>query len=235
MQTIGLIGGVSWQSTEIYYRVINETVAAELGGSHSAKMLISSLDFAEISEMCLAEDWVRVERRLAEEGRRLARAGADFLVLGANTLHLVADAVREASGLPLLHIGEPAGAAVRASKVSKVGLLGTRFTMGADLFGSAPGWPDVEIAVPGDADREVVHRIIYDELVLGRFTEASREAYRGVIARLVEAGAEGVVLACTEIPLLLGAADSPVPLFDTTRLHAAAAARRALSPRRRKR
>ncbi|QRY81900.1 aspartate/glutamate racemase family protein [Pseudomonas sp. PDNC002] len=225
MKTIGLIGGMSWESTIPYYRQINERIKEKLGGLHSAKIALYSVDFHEIERLQHAGDWDAAGRVLAGAARSLAAAGADFLVLCTNTMHKVAPAIEAAVDIPLLHIADPTAEAIRAAGVSTVGLLGTRFTMEqafykdrlVDRFG-------LKVLTPDEADRQVVHRIIYEELCLGQIRDASRQEYRRVVAALVEQGAEAVILGCTEISLLVGPADASVPLFDTTALHALHAA-----------
>lgn len=225
MKTIGLIGGMSWESTVPYYRQINETVKAELGGLHSARVVLYSLDFHEVERLQHAGDWDAAGALLADAARALQAAGAEVLVLCTNTMHKVAPAIEAAVRLPLLHIADPTAEAVRAAGVSRVGLLGTRFTMEQpfyrdrlqDRFG-------LEVLVPPESDRESVHRIIYDELCVGRIVDASRADYRRVMADLVDRGAQAIILGCTEISLLVGEHDATVPLFDTTALHARAAA-----------
>lgn len=229
MKTIGLIGGMSWESTIPYYRQINERIKEKLGGLHSAKIALYSVDFHEIERLQHAGDWEAAGRLLADAARSLKAAGADFLVLCTNTMHKVAPAIEAAVDIPLLHIADPTAEAICAAGVSTVGLLGTRFTMEqafykdrlAERFG-------LKVLTPDEADRQVVHRIIYEELCLGQIRDESREAYRRIIAALVEQGAEAVILGCTEISLLVGPADASVPLFDTTALHALRAADAAL-------
>jgi aspartate racemase len=222
---------MSWESTALYYRALNEGVAAQLGGFHSADVLIDSVDFADIERMQAADDWDAATALLSSRARALAEAGAEFLVLATNTMHIVADGIERAAGIPLLHIADPTGEALVAAGHTRVGLLGTRFTMERDFY--AERLRDrfgLDVLVPDADDRDTVHRVIYDELVHGIVTEPSREAYRAVIGRLVAAGADSVILGCTEITLLVGPADSPVPVFDTTALHAAAAVDAALRP-----
>jgi len=231
-QVIGLIGGMSWESSAEYYRIINQAVRARLGGVHSARVLMWSFDFGEIEALQHAGCWDEAAALLADAARRLERGGADFALICTNTMHRMADQVQAAIGIPLLHIADPTAGRIKATGLSRVGLLGTAFTMEqafykgrlADRFG-------LDVLVPGDEDRAVVHRVIYDELVQGRVEPVSRDAYRGVIARLVERGAEAVILGCTEIMLLVRPEDSPVPLFDTTAIHAEAAVERALLSR----
>ena len=224
MRYLGLLGGMSWESTAEYYRLINRHVAERLGGLHSAPLLLHSVDFAEVAAMQRSGDWDGAGALLAGAARGLEGAGARALVLCTNTMHHVAPAIERAVGVPLLHIVDPTGEAMRAAGVRRAALLGTRYTM------TLPFWRDrlrdrfgVALLVPGEADRDVVHGVIYDELVRGRIEPASRAAYAAIIARLADAGAEAVVLGCTEITLLISPADSPIPVFDTTGLHAAAA------------
>lgn len=221
---------MSWESTALYYRALNEGVSARLGGFHSADLLLDSVDFAEIEGMQAAADWDGATALLGSRARALAEAGAEFLVLATNTMHLVADGIERAAGIPLLHIADPTGAALVAAGHRRVGLLGTRFTMERDFYAERLRERfGLDVFVPDAADRDAVHRVIYDELVHGVATESSREEYRAVIDRLVAAGADSVILGCTEITLLVGPADSPVPVFDTTALHAAAAVDRMLA------
>jgi len=224
MKMLGLIGGMSWESSAQYYRLINEGVRAARGPTASARLLLWSFDFAEIEALQRAGDWPAQTVLMIDAAQRLAGAGAEQLLICTNTMHLMADEVEAAAGIPLLHIADPAGAAARAAGMMKVGLLGTAFTMEQafyrDRLAQRHG---LEVLVPNEADRALVHRVIYDELIAGVVSESSRAAYRAVIARLVDRGAEAVILGCTEIMLLIGAEDSTVPLFDTTALHAAAA------------
>ena len=221
---LGLIGGMSWESSAQYYRLINLGVRAARGPTASAQILLWSFDFAEIEALQHAGDWPALTALMIDAAKRLAGAGAEHLLICTNTMHLMAGEVEAATGTPLLHIADPAGAAIRAAGLGKVALLGTAFTMEQGFYRDRLAQRHgLEVLVPDAADRATVHRVIYDELVAGQVNEASRQAYREVIARLVERGAEAIVLGCTEIMLLIGADDSPVPLFDTTALHAAAA------------
>ncbi|HET6603569.1 MAG TPA: aspartate/glutamate racemase family protein [Xanthomonadaceae bacterium] len=232
MKTIGLLGGMSWESTVPYYRIVNEAVKQRLGGLHSARVLLYSVDFHEIEQMQQAGQWDRAGAVLAAAAQTLQTAGADFLVLCTHTMHKVADAIEAAVDIPLLHIADATGEAIRAAGLHRVGLLGTRFTMEQDFYrGRLHDRFGIEVIVPDEPGRAQVHRIIYEELCLGRILEASRARCREIIAGLVDAGAEGIVLGCTEIPLLVSQHDSAVPLFDTTGIHAGAAARYALAPR----
>lgn len=229
MKVLGLIGGMSWESSAQYYRLINEGVRAARGNTASAQCLLWSFDFSEIEALQHAGDWGGLEAQMIDAGQRLARAGAEALVICTNTMHLMADAVEAAAGVPLLHIADPTGAAVRAAGIGTVGLLGTAFTMEQGFYKDRlAARHTLEVLVPEAEDRALVHRVIYEELVAGVVRDESREAYRGVIERLVARGAEGVILGCTEIMLLVGSGDSAVPLFDTTSLHAQAAVELAL-------
>ncbi|HYF85060.1 aspartate/glutamate racemase family protein [Azospirillum sp.] len=229
-KVIGLIGGMSWESSAEYYRIINERVRDRLGGLHSARCLMWSFDFAEVEALQHAGRWDDATALMIDAARRLERGGADFVVICTNTMHRMADQVQAAIGLPLLHIADPTAERIRAAGLRRVGLLGTAFTMEQDFYkGRLVQKHGLEVLVPDDADRATVHRVIYDELVQGCIEEASREAYRGVIARLVERGAEAVILGCTEIMLLVRPEDSRVPLYDTTAIHAEAAVDLALS------
>lgn len=231
-KVIGLIGGMSWESSAEYYRIVNERVRDRLGGLHSARCLMWSFDFAEIEALQHAGRWDDATALMIDAARRLERGGADFVVICTNTMHRMADQVQAAIGLPLLHIADPTAERIRAAGLRRVGLLGTAFTMEQDFYkGRLVQKHGLEVLVPDDADRATVHRVIYDELVQGRIEETSRQAYRGVIARLVERGAEAVILGCTEIMLLVRPEDSPVPLYDTTAIHAEAAVELALSTR----
>ncbi|TXI34398.1 MAG: aspartate/glutamate racemase family protein [Aquipseudomonas alcaligenes] len=230
MKTIGLLGGMSWESTLPYYRHINEAVRERLGGLHSARLVLYSLDFHEIEALQRQGDWAAAGTLLADAARRLESAGADFLLLYTNTMHKVADAIEAASALPLLHIADPTAAAIQAAGLQRVGLLGTRFTMEQPFYRERlEDRHGIQVLVPDEPDRAEVHRVIYEELCRGVVSEATRQAYRQVISRLVARGAQAVILGCTEIGLLVRADDAEVPLFDTCVLHAQAAAERALS------
>ncbi len=224
MRTIGLIGGMSWQSSADYYRLVNEAVAERLGGFHSAKTLMASVDFAEVEDMQRREAWDEAAQLLLETGRGLERAGAELIILCTNTMHRVADELEDGLGVPFLHIADPTGTAIRAAGIDTVGLLGTRFTMEqafyVDRLSERHG---VTAIVPDEAGRKRVHDVIYEELVHGRVEPESRTAFAEIIGELVERGARGIVLGCTEIGLLVGPDDAEVPVFDTTRLHAEAA------------
>ena len=230
MKTIGLIGGMSWESTIPYYRFVNEAVRERMGGLHSARILLYSVDFHEVELLQRAAAWDEAGRMLGQSARSLEAAGADFLVLCTNTMHKVADTIVAAVHVPLLHIADPTAVAVKAAGCAKVGLLGTRFTMEEDFYRERLRRNHgLEVLVPGREDRDAVHRVIYDELCLGRVLPDSRAQYRRIMAGLVGRGAQAIILGCTEISLLVGDDDATVPLFDTTRLHAVAAARYALA------
>jgi aspartate racemase len=229
MKTIGLIGGMSWESTVPYYRIINETVRERLGGFHSAKLVLYSVDFHEIEILQHSGDWAESGRILAQAGRSLEAAGADLLVLCTNTMHKVADAIESAVSLPLFHIADPTAREIKQAGLTKIGLLGTRFTMEQDFYrGRLRDQHHLDVLVPDDTDRGVVHKIIYDELCMGLVRDASRAEFRRIIQGLVDQGARGVILGCTEISMLVGPSDSPVPVFDTTSIHARKAAEWAL-------
>lgn len=224
MKTLGLIGGMSWESTAIYYRLINEQVRGRLGGLHSARLVLYSVDFAEIEHLQANDRWAEAGELLANAAGGLETAGADALLLCTNTMHKVAPAVETATSLPLLHIADATAKAIRGAGVQCVGLLGTRFTMEQGFYRARlHGQYGVDVLVPAELDRGRIHRIIYEELCLGHVRPASREVYGQVIAELVQRGAQGIVLGCTEIGLLVDGDLSPVPLFDTTALHASAA------------
>ena len=230
MKTIGLIGGMSWESTIPYYRHINETVKQHLGGLHSAKLVLVSVNFHDIERLQHAGDWDAAGALLADAARALARAGADCVVLCTNTMHMVATAIEAAVSIPLLHIADPTAAAIQAAGITTVGLLGTRFTMEQDFYRARLEIRHgLTVLVPQASDRNTVHRIIYDELCLGQTLPASRDAYRATMAQLVAQGAQAIILGCTEISLLVDATDTTVPLFDTTAVHARSAAEWALA------
>ncbi|GAA1287621.1 aspartate/glutamate racemase family protein [Saccharothrix xinjiangensis] len=227
-RVIGLLGGMSWQSTAEYYRLVNELVAERLGGLHSARCVLYSVDFAPIAAAQAAQRWDEAVPPLAEAADALVRAGADVVVMCTNTMHLVAPRLAERLPVPLLHIGEVTARAVVDAGVRRVGLLGTAFTMEKSFYRDLLAGHGVETVTPEPRDRETVHRIIYEELCRGVFTESSRREYLAVADRLVARGAQGVVYGCTEIELLLNGSVAPVPVFPTTRLHAEAAVRFAL-------
>jgi len=229
MRTIGMLGGMSWESTAEYYRLANELVRDRLGGVHSARILLDSVDFADIEALQASGDWDRAGRLLADRAHALELGGADLIVLCTNTMHKVVGVIEQALSIPVLHIADAASARVRAAGIGTVGLLGTAFTMEQDFYRDRLTAGGLGVIVPDAADRGTVHRVIYTELVRGIVREESRAAYRDVIGRLVERGAEGIILGCTEIELLITADDSPVPVFPTTRLHVEAAVDAALA------
>jgi aspartate racemase len=230
MKTLGLIGGMSWASTALYYRWINEYVQQKLGGLHSAKLLLVSVDFHEIQRLQAADDWAGASHILVQAARTLQAAGADALVVCTNTMHKVAPQIEAAVDIPLLHIVDATAQAIQQANLECVGLLGTRFTMEQSFVSERlQRHHYVSVLTPPPADREIVHRVIFEELCKGHLLEASRAHYRRIIADLVTAGAQAVILGCTEITLLIQPDDASVPLFDTTRLHAEAAAAWALS------
>ncbi len=231
MKTIGLIGGMSWESSAEYYRLINQGVAQRLGGYHSARILLLSVNFADIETLQQQGRWDDAAILLVQAARQLERGGADCILLCTNTMHRVADAIQQAVTIPFLHIADATGERIRGQELTTVGLLGTRFTMEQDFYrGRLEERYGLTILVPDDAERQVIHEIIYGELVHGTILPVSRKAYRRAMANLVARGAEGIILGCTEIMLLVGQADSPVPVFDTTTIHAEAAIHFALTP-----
>jgi aspartate racemase len=230
MKTIGLIGGMSWESTIPYYRQINEVVKASLGGLHSAKLVLYSVDFHEIERLQHGGDWAAAGELLANAACALENAGADFLVICTNTMHKVAPAIELAVSIPVLHIADPTAIAIKRAGHTKIGLLGTRFTMEQDFYNQRLRENHgLVVLIPNQEDRDIVHRIIYDELCQGKILAESRAEYKRIMAALANRGAEAIILGCTEISLLVSAADSSVPLFDTTSIHARSAAEWALS------
>jgi aspartate racemase len=221
MKTIGLIGGMSWESSVVYYQLINRWTKERLGGVHSARSLMFSVDFDAVASMQQEEDWTGIEEMMIDLAQRLERGGADCLLICANTIHIVADAVQHAVGIPLLHIGDATGAAIQRAGLKKIGLLGTKYTMEKDFLKKRLLEKfEIETIVPDEADREKVHSVIYNELVKGEIKDSSREVYLGIIEKLIANGAEGIVLGCTEIPLLVTSEFTDAVLFDTTRVHA---------------
>lgn len=230
MKTIGLIGGMSWESSAEYYRIINEEMQRRLQGVNSAKSLMTSVNFAEIEALQHKGEWEKLGDIMAENARALEKGGADFIVLCTNTMHKLSPAIESAVSIPLLHIADPTAQKLKAQNIRRVGLLGTAFTMEQDFYKKRLiDLYGLDVLIPDDEGRKIVHRIIYEELVIGVVKDESRALYRDVIASLVERGAEGIILGCTEIMLLIGEKDAPVPVFDTTTLHALAAVDMALS------
>lgn len=222
-RTLGIIGGMSWESTESYYRLINEGIKAELGNLHSADLLIHSVDFAPIGELQAQGAWDEMGAILANSGKRLQAAGAQGLLIATNTMHKVIDDVQAATNLPIIHIADATAKAIQAQGLTKIALLGTQFTMTQDFYKQRLIDAGLQVLIPENDARAEVHRIIYDELCQGQFLDSSRQYYSQVIKDLANEGAEGVILGCTEIGLLIQQADSPIAVFDTTAIHAAAA------------
>ncbi|MGH1501058.1 aspartate/glutamate racemase family protein [Yersinia proxima] len=229
MKVLGLIGGMSWESTIPYYRMINQHVKEQLGGLHSAKIILYSVDFHEIEQLQTKGDWQTAGQVLSDAALSLKCAGAEVIVVCTNTMHKVADDIETASGLPLLHIADATAAQIKQQGINKIGLLGTRYTMEQDFYrGRLIEKHDIAVITPNSADREIINRIIYEELCLGIISETSRQEYRRIIGHLEEQGAQGIIFGCTEITLLVNAQDATVPVFDTTAIHAKAAAQYAL-------
>ncbi|WP_314060429.1 aspartate/glutamate racemase family protein [uncultured Vagococcus sp.] len=228
MKTIGLIGGMSWESTVDYYRLVNEVIRRELGGLHSAKVVLVSVDFQEIETYQFAGEWDKSAQVLIEAAKGLEAAGADFVLICTNTMHKIANQVASAISIPLLHIAKVTGEALEERKIKKVGLLGTVFTMEQTFYRQEIEAKGIEVIVPNQVDRDVVSQVIYEELCLGTLSEDSRRTYLRIIAELAAEGAEGIILGCTEIGLLVNQNDTVVPLFDTTRIHAERAALKSL-------
>ena len=230
MKTIGLIGGMSWESSAEYYRLINEEVRNRLGGTHSAKSLMWSMDFAEIETLQHEGNWQALSEKMCQAAVSLERGGADFIVICTNTMHKLAEQVQACLNIPLLHIADATAKEITSKNIKKVGLLGTEFTMKQDFYkGRLADKFGLEVFIPNDEDCQIVHRIIYQELVAGVIRDESRQQYRQIIQKLVDAGAEAIILGCTEIMLLVSPTDSAVPVFDTTEIHAQAAVNMALA------
>ena len=229
MKTIGMIGGMSWESSIEYYRIVNEEVKNTLGGLHSAKSVMVSVDFAEIETLQHEGRWQDATQAMIRAAQQVQAGGADFVVICTNTMHKMAAEVQKEINIPLLHIADATAQVVRTRGLHRIGLLGTRFTMEEDFYrGRLVEKHGLEVLIPNAEDRAIIHRVIYDELVLGRILPASRAEYLRIMAGLVQAGVQGIILGCTEIGLLVKDEDSQVPLFDTTRIHAEAAVRMAL-------
>jgi aspartate racemase len=230
VKTIGLIGGMSWESSLEYYRILNETTREKLGGLHSARCILYSVDFAEIEALQHQGNWQEAAQQMIAAARSLERAGADFLVLCTNTMHKLADEIQSNVAIPLLHIADATAQRIQDAGLKKIGLLGTRFTMEHDFYkGRLVDRYRLNVITPNASDRKTIHRVIYDELCLGIVRQESREQYIRVMDKMIQAGAEGIILGCTEIELLIQAEDRRVPLFPTTRIHAIAAVEHALS------
>ena len=231
MKTIGLIGGMSWESSIEYYRIINETAKEKLGGLHSAKSLMVSVDFAEIEKLQHEDRWDEAGQILVKCAQDLERGGADFIVLCTNTMHKLADQITANVNIPFLHIADATAEKIVAAGIKRIGLLGTRFTMEHDFYkGRLVNHFGLDVLIPEKAERDIVHRVIYEELVLGKIVDESRREYQRIMNDLLAKGAQGIILGCTEIELLIKDGDSNAPLFPTTRIHAVAAVEKALEP-----
>lgn len=228
MKTIGLIGGMSWESTTSYYQIINETVKQELGGLHSAKILLYSVDFAEIEHYQATGDWEKSAQVLSDVALKLEKAGADFIIICTNTMHKVAPQIQQRISIPILHIAQATADTLLEQGIQKVGLLGTKYTITQDFYKEKLLESGLEVLIPDDSGVEMVNRIIYDELCLGNIQEESKQAYLNIIEQLKNSGAEAVILDCTEIGLLVKQSDTDMPLFDTTLIHAQKAAMQAV-------
>jgi len=224
MKTIGMIGGMSWESSLEYYRIMNQAVKEKLGGFHSAPCILYSVDFEDVEKLQHQGDWESLNRLMIEAAQRVKKAGADFLVICTNTMHKMADEVQRAIQIPLLHIADVTAGAVKANGQSRVGLLGTKFTMEQDFYkGRLQEIHGIDVLIPEDKERQVIHDILYNELCLGEIKELSKGKFQSIIQNLVKRGAQGVILGCTEIPLIVSQEDYEIPLYDTTSLHARAA------------
>ena len=228
MKTIGLIGGLSWESSAVYYKLINEKVKETLGGFHSAKCVMVSVDFAEIEKLQKIEDWESQNKIMVQSAQQLENAGADFIVLCTNTMHISSDEIIKNTSIPFLHIAKATGEKIEEKNLKKIALLGTKFTMEKDFYKDILADYGIEIIIPDKKDRDIVHDIIYKELVHGKINNSSKEAYQKIIKDLENRGAEGVILGCTEIPLLIKPNDVDIPIFDTTKIHAESAVKLAL-------
>lgn len=221
MKKIGLIGGMSWESSKVYYQLINERVKQKLGGFHSARCIMDSVDFAEIETLQFAEDWKELDRIMAESAMNLENAGAELVILCTNTMHLCSENIISNISIPFLHIAEATGNAIKRKSLSKVLLLGTKFTMEKDFFNSIlKDKFNIEVIIPNETDRQIIHDVIYKELVQGKIKEDSKKEYQRIISKSMEQGAKGVVLGCTEISSLIKDGDVPITVFDTTAIHA---------------
>ena len=224
MKTMGLIGGMSWESSLEYYRIVNETVKEKLGGLHSCKCLMYSVDFGVIEALQHQNKWDELTKLMIEAAQNLKHGGADFIVICTNTMHKMAPEIEHFTGLNVLHIADVTGAAISKNQIQKVGLLGTRFTMEGDFYKKRlKDNYDIEVIIPEDADRQIIHDIIYNELCLGIIKDDSRQKYIDIINKLCANGAEGIILGCTEIPLLIKQSDVLIPVYDTTKIHAESA------------
>jgi len=230
MKTIGLLGGMSWESTIVYYQILNEKVRERVNADHSAKCVLVSLNFNDLQHHGQQRDWKAVAKIIIPAAQQVERGGADFLLICTNTMHQLAEQVEAALSIPLLHIADVTGAAIGKQGMKKVGLLGTKHTMEEPFYKKRlQAKYGLDVVIPDEAARDVVHQVIYDELCMGKILPESRKKYQAIIADLQQQGAEGVILGCTEIPLLISSETSPIPVFDTTRIHAEAAVEFALA------
>jgi aspartate racemase len=223
MKVIGFIGGLSWRSSIEYYRIANETIAERLGGSHSAKTIMYSVDFDEVVKLQHCGKWAEISELITNAAKALEKAGADCIVICTNTIHKISDEVQKSVGIPLLHIADATAEVMKRKGLKKIGLLGTKFTMEESFYKDRLNRCGFEVVVPSKTEIQMIHDVIYNELCLGKIRRSSKERFRSVIANLVKHGAQGVVLGCTEIPLLIKQSDSNIPLFDTTAIHIKAA------------
>lgn len=230
MQTIGLIGGMSWESSLEYYRLINQFVKEKLGGMHSAQSLMFSVDFEPIQQLQHKDEWEKLTEMMIDAAKRLEMGGADLIVICTNTMHKMAEAVEQNINLPLIHIADAAAEEIKKQKLKKIALLGTRFTMEQDFYKKRlADRHQLEVIIPNNEEMNIIHHIIYKELCMGQIKGASKKAYQDIIERLAQNGAEGVILGCTEIPLLIKQKDVSIPIFDTTTIHARKAVEQAIS------
>ena len=230
MKTIGMIGGMSWESSAEYYRIMNETVKEKLGGHHSCKCLMYSVDFDEIEKLQHKGEWGKLTEIMVNTAQSIEKGGAEMLIICTNTMHLMFPDILQKINIPVLHIVDAVAEKIKTKGLKKVGLLGTRFTMEKDFYsGRLKEMHGIDVIIPNDEDMDLVHTIIFKELVLGKITDQSREAYKTIINKLVKEGAEGIILGCTEIPLLIKQKDADVPVFDTTQIHAEAAVKMAIN------
>jgi len=230
MKTIGLLGGMSWESSAVYYQLINEKVRETLGGTYSAKSVMYSVEFHEMETLQHAEDWNKLTEIMIDAAQKVERAGADFLVICTNTMHKMVPEIKEKISIPILHIADATAEKIKEKGIKKIGLLGTNFTMTQDFYkGRLEEEHWLKVITPNETDRQIIHDIIYNELILGNIKDESRKKYQVIIEKLKNQGAEGVILGCTEIPLLIKQKDSPIPIFDTTKIHAEKAVEFALN------
>ncbi len=228
MKTIGLIGGMSWESSAIYYELINKQVKERLGGFHSAKCILISVDFAEIEKLQRNDDWAQLNTLMAQAAKQLEAAGADLIVLCTNTMHLCSEEISKQTTIPFLHIAEATSTKIKSVGLKKVALLGTKFTMEKEFYKKTLNNHDIEVIIPDEKDRDIIHSIIYKELVLGTILETSKEELKRIIKNLEIQGAQGIILGCTELPMLIKSGDVDLPILDTTTIHAESAVVQAL-------